>query len=129
MTDTIEKIAGEMKAWDFLSDPISRADLHDWADRLLALRGEAVAFAIALPTGEASALGWMDMKMHESVEKFLILSPGCSLIYAYRHPSPPISEAVREAVADIDGAAYRKLWEIGPSWQTIRAFLREQGLK
>jgi hypothetical protein len=54
----------------------------------------AVAFAIELPDGSISLLGWMDMRLFESASQVLGLTEGCRYVFA--SPAPqwrPIAEA------------------------------------
>lgn len=51
--------------------------------------GERVAFAVELPDGSISPLGWMDMRVNEAAQKWAVLGEGCRYVYAYRDDAMP----------------------------------------
>jgi hypothetical protein len=47
---------------------------------------EPVSWAVQLPDGSLSPIGWMDMRQFESAKKFFQLAEGVKYIFAYREP-------------------------------------------
>ena len=135
--DTPEKIAGEMREFldsDSSLDGVTYRNLFAFADRLLALRGEAVAWEYQ--HGETGSIAFCPNDGINNPENWGPNNPRYQYIGpVYRNPAPPISDAVREAVANGD----RYLAEQADcfntfnlskfDWQTIRAFMREQGVE
>ena len=145
MTDTIEKIAGEMRVradrlrwynaqFASLGDALNwAADLNALADRLLAMNGEAVSPRFVGNMTDTHHLRALLEQAHREQAKFIPLHPIelRELLDAVAHPAPPISEGVREAVKAIDDAFWHGSYAdiSDKTWQTIRAFMREQGVE
>ena len=96
--------------------------IEDWANRIEAeSAGEVVAWEF-----QNSETGTMTQLSNDGVNNpgnFLANNPRYEYVGPlFRRPAPPISEALREAAESVGV----RLTEA--QWQTIRAFMREQGV-
>jgi hypothetical protein len=127
----MDKIIAEMKARVLLIGKSCDEGnaLNHYADRLLALKGEPVAWRITDGEGDFNYRS----DPPSDVDVRWVAQYGRKHEPLYTHPSPPISNELREAVARVENSnylittAYLRAMTVA-DWQTIRAFLREQGV-
>lgn len=123
MTNTLENILNNMEKAAMLSDRREAALLRGYIEQLRALPRSALSLPWQMRAAHAIAddftPGFCNDEMVEQFAKH---------IAAFAPPAPTIAPELREAVAYLDQYLCEPERKSERCWQTIRAFLREQGV-